>query len=387
MRIEAEKVFDRRIPDLMEKWNIPGGAIAIVKDGRLVLAKGYGYADVGNEDEVQPDSLFRIASISKPITAVAVLTLVESGQLGLDDRVFRILDEFENTSRPVVDERIYDITVRHLLQHSGGWDSNRTFDPMFAAGWIENRLRVSKPVTCEDTIRFMLRRRLDFDPGARYAYSNFGYCILGRIIEKITEMPYEDYVKSQVLEPAGITRMRIGGTLAKDASDGEVTYYGFRGDSLADSVLPGSPVLVPWQYGGFHLDTMDSHGGWIASAIDLVRFATSVDGTKPPSPLKPETVDLMVSAPHYGMEDWHYGMGWLVRPVGDDANWWHDGSLAGTSSILVRTHHGMAWAVLFNSRPRNWLEFTFEFDDLMWQGVSEVAHWPSDDLFDQYGYE
>ncbi len=389
-RAEAEKVFDSLIPDLMEKWDIPGGAIAIVEDGRLVLTKGYGFADVDNEEAVEPDSLFRIASISKPVTAVAILTLVEDGQLGLEDRVFRILDEYEAPVGIAADQRIDEITIRHLLQHSGGWDSNRSFDPMWVAGRIEDELGVSKPVSCEDTIRFMLGQPLDFDPGTQYAYSNFGYCILGRIIEKTTGKRYEEYVMSRLLKPVGITRMRIGGTLAKDKSDGEVTYYGFLGQTLAHSVLPGTPDRVAWQYGGFHLDTMDSHGGWIASAIDLVRFSTSVDGSRLPQALNPETVELMVSPPNPRLmpgSPIHYGMGWLIRPVRDDANWWHDGSLPGTSSILVRTHHGMTWAALFNSRPKEWGQFTGEIDWLMWQGVGEIARWPSDDLFNQYGYK
>ena len=80
-------------------------------------------------------------------------------------------------------------------------------------------------------------------------------------------------------------------------------------------------------------------------------------------------------------------MGWLVRPVGDEANWWHNGSLPGTSSLLVRTYHGMVWSVVFNSRPEQWRTFANELDALMWQGLSEIGDWPSHDLFEHYGYE
>ena len=373
----------------MEKWDIPGGAIALVREGRLVLAKGYGLSDIGEEEPVLPDSLFRIASISKPITAVAILQLVEAGQLGLDDRAFDILDRFQATEGDARDSRIYGVTIRHLLQHSGGWDSDKSFDAMWIAGRVERELGVPKPVTCEDVIRFMWRQPLDFDPGTQYAYSNFGYCLLGRIIEKVTQQTYEDYVKSKVLEPVGIIRMRIGGTLLEDRAEGEVRYYD-PGQPLAYSVLPGTPDRVPWPYGGFHLKTMDAHGGWIASPIDLVRFATSLDGSRPPLILEPETLDTMTSPPEPRLRlglPYHYGMGWLVRPVGDDANWWHDGSLPGTISILVRTHHGMAWAVIFNSRPEDWSEFSAELDQLIWQGVGKVSEWPSHDLFPPFGYE
>ena len=273
---DSEAVFDRLIPELLEKWDVPGAAIAVARDGRLVLAKGYGLANVENEEPVEPDSLFRIASISKPVTAVAALQLVEEGLLDLEERVFEILREFESPEGAAMDSRLDKITVRQLLQHSGGWDRDQGYDPMFIAGWIERELGVPKPVSCPDVIRFMLGQPLDFDPGARYAYSNFGYCLLGRVVEKKTGRPYEEYVRERVLEPLGITRMRIGGVLPDERVEGEATYYDYPGQELAYSVMPGTPEQVPWPYGGFYLE--DSVGGWIASAIDLVRFATSVNG-------------------------------------------------------------------------------------------------------------
>jgi len=101
---------------------------------------------------------------------------------------------------------------------------------------------------------------------------------------------------------------------------------------------------VPWPYGGYHLEAMDAQGGWIASAIDLMRFVTAVDGRSPPSDvLRPKTIRFMVSRP--ALPDWkdssyYYGMGWNVRPVRGDANWWHQGNFIGTCcTILVRTHH------------------------------------------------
>ena len=198
---EAEAMFDRLIPELMNHWDVPGGALAIAKDGRLVMARGYGLADIDQEEPVQADTLFRIASISKPITAFAILQLVERGELALDDQVFSILDEFEAPSGATMDPRLEQITVRHLLQHSGGWDPEKSYDAMSIPWRIEQELGASKPVSCRDVITFMLGQPLDLDPGSEYAYSNFGYCLLGRIIEEKTGLSYEDYVKEQVLEP------------------------------------------------------------------------------------------------------------------------------------------------------------------------------------------
>ena len=368
----------------MDKWDVPGASVAIAKDGRLLFAKGYGVADVESRDPVAPDSLFRIASISKPITAVAVLKLVEEGQLGLDEHVFTILDEFSPPEGSVTDPSIKEITVRQLLQHSGGWNRERSFDPMWSVGRIGRGLGVPKPVSCRDVITFMLGRPLDFEPGSEYAYSNFGYCLLGRIIEEKTGLSYEKYVKESVLEPMGIAHMSVGGTLPEDRARGEVTYYSFPGQGLAHSVLPGTPDMVPWPYGGFHLKMMDAHGGWVGSVIDLLRFVTSVDGSRDPRFLEPETVALMVerpASPLWQRTPYYYGMGWSIRPMGEEATWWHNGSQPGSVSLLVRTYHGYAWSVLFNSRPEEWSRFANEVNQLMWRALQQVPRWPSEDLF------
>ena len=381
--------FDKAMAALMEKWDIPGGAVAIAMDGRLVFAKGYGLADVESEEPVLPDSLFRIASISKPATAAAILTLVEEELLDLDERAFDILDRFEAPDGEVHDPRINEVTVRQLLHHSGGWDRDAGYDPMFIPEHVAAQVERQQPVVCTDVIRFMLGKPLDFDPGTRYAYSNFGYCLLGRIIEEKSGQPYEEYVQDNVLTPMGIERMQIGGTLLQERAEGEVRYYGFPGQELAYSVFAEGPRRVPWHYGGFYVEMMDSHGGWIASAIDLVRFATGVDGSKGPVALEPETVEMMTSPPGPPLwedSEYYYGMGWLVRPVRSDANWWHSGSIEGTTSLLVRTHHGMAWAVLLNSRPEE-PGLGRELDDLMWEGVRSVGAWPAHDLFPLFGYE
>lgn len=391
--VPSMESYDRIIPKLMLKYHIPGGAVAVVKDGWLVLARGYGLADKKRNQPVQPDSLFRIASISKPITAVAILKLVEEGRLDLDAKAFQILNHLRPPAGRTVDPRIPEITIRQLLQHSGGWDRKQSFDPMFDATLI--RIKAARtvgapaPASCETVIRYMLGEPLDFTPGSRHAYSNFGYCVLGRVIEKVTGRGYEQYVQTQVLAPMGINRMRIGGSLLEGRAEGEVRYYDYPGARLARSVFPAGRRLVPRPYGGYHLEATDAHGGWIASAIDLMRFVTAVDGRiTPPDILKPETIRLMISRP--ALPDWkgsssYYGMGWNVRPIRGDANWWTGGVLPGTCrTILVWTHHGFAWAALFNSQPKNHKAFHRELDKALWQAAGEVTEWPTHDLFQQY---
>lgn len=393
--VPSMRSFDRIVTETMMKHSIPGGAVAVAKDGRLVLARGYGLADVGLNQPVQPGSLFRIGSISKQITAVTILRLVEEERLDLDAKVFRLLDHLKPFSGVSVDPRVYNVTIRQLLQHSGGWDPYRTqLDPMFGVREIAEATDAPAPAGPETIVRFMLGRRLDFDPGTYFAYCNFGYSVLGRIVEKVTGQNYEQYVKSRVLEPMGITRMRIGHSLLEGRANGEVRYYDYPDAPLAKSVFSNVSDPVPRPYGSFYVETLESCGGWIGSPIDLLRFVTAVDGRRQPRFLKPETVRLMVSPPArlwlgttYGYRwagKYYYGMGWFVRPVGVDADWWHTGSIPGTTAIHVRTHDGLAWAALFNSRPKDIETFRYELNDALWQAAHEVTDWPTHNLFEQY---
>lgn len=380
-----EESFDALIPSLMAKWGVPGGAVAVVKDDRLVFAKGYGKADTESGSPVTPGSLFRIASLSKPLTSAAVLRLREQGKLGLDDKVFRKFLVPVPPPGTAMDPRLLEVTVRHLLEHAGGWDRDASFDPMFRSKEISASLGKPGPASAADIIRYMTGRRLDFAPGARYAYSNFGYCILGRVIEKITGKSYFEAMKELVLDPAGITVMRLGRTRLANRAGGEVRYFDYLGAPMAPSVFPGEDESVPWPYGGFYLEAMDSHGAWLASVTDLMRFLVVCDGRAGRADiLSASTLQEMTARPD--LPDWrtassYYGLGWSVRPVGSEANWWHTGSLPGTASIIVRASNGLSWVGLFNSRPADADGFATELDETFWKAVEGVTEWPTTDLF------
>lgn len=373
------------IAGLMAKWGIPGGAVALVKDGRLVLAEGYGYTDKERRRAARADSLFRIASLSKPVTAVAVLKLVEEGRLGLDDKAFKFLADLKPSPGAFFDPRLSEITVRNLLGHSGGFDRAASGDPMFKPLDIAGAMGAAPPASAETIIRYVLTQPLDFPPGTRYAYSNFGYCVLGRIIERVTGERYRDFVRTKILKPMGITDMRPGRTGRKFRAGGEAVYDDFPGSGLTSSVFPfiREPVALP--DGGFYLEAMDSHGGWIASVVDLARFLTAVDGrSRRRGFLKPETTGWMIARPplpEYRNAPTYYALGWQVRPQGNDANWWHTGSLAGSAAIMVRAHNGLAWAALFNSLPYDADGFLAELDRALWKAAEGVTAWPRGDLF------
>ncbi len=341
--------FDRVLPAFLDKHRVPGCAVAVAKGGEVIYARGFGFADVSSREPVTPQSLFRIASISKPITAVAILQLIEQGKLKLDDRVHELIqDEPLLLEDAKIDERQSQITIRQLLEHRGGWDRDKSFDGMFQSLRFADALGKPSPPDLHDIIRNMRGLPLDFEPGERYAYSNYGYCLLGRVIENITKQPYEAYVKKHVLAPLQITSMQIGGSLLEERVPQEVRYYD---PSLAGSVFEkerGQQRSSP--YGAFKLTVLDSHGGWLASATDLVKFASAFDDPAKCPILKAESVAAMFSPPPIKHGETYYALGWQVRPVGERKTAWHTGSLPGTSTILIRRFDGLNVAVLFNSR-------------------------------------
>lgn len=385
-KVEELAAFDALMNRLMSEWKIPGGALAVTKDGRLVLARGYGWADREGKRPVRPTSLFRIASLSKQITSVAVLRLAEQKKLSLDDRVFDILTDYAPRKGEKIDPRIKRVTLRQLLHHTGGWDRSASFDPMFIPQRAARHIGAPAPATPDTIIRFMLGRKLDFDPGAKFAYSNFGYSLLGRVIEKRTGMSYEKATRKLVLQPAGITAMQLGRSRVKDRAEDEVRYYHHPDAERIASVFPYEKEKVAWPDGGFFVEAFDSHGGWIASAVDLVRFVTAIDGQRGKRLLSPASVKQMLAGPKPRVSKdaaVHYGLGWNVRPKGDDANWWHTGSIPGTNTLLVRGHNGLCWAVLFNARPKELRTLRTALDRGLWQASREVKKWPQHDLFEK----
>ncbi|MGV3541268.1 MAG: serine hydrolase domain-containing protein [Rufibacter sp.] len=343
---------DSAVHAFMRQHQVPGVAVAITKDGRLVHVKGYGYADVEAQEPVKPTSLFRIASISKPITGIAFVKLAEEGKVSLDAKVFGPTGILGTTygTKPY-SKGITDITVRQLLNHtSGGW-VNDDDDPMFT----------NPSLTAEQLITWTLDNRpLDNPPGTAYAYSNFGYSILGRIIEKVTGMTYEKYVQTEILKPLGITTMQVGGNTLAQRKPNEVKYYGQRG---------GQPYI-------YNITRMDAHGGWIASAPDLVKLLTYFDGfASKPDLLKPESIQEMTTASTVNPR---YALGWMVN---ERNSWWHTGSLPGTYTMLARTSGGYSWAVLTNTRIDS-PEFGRGIDRLIWTAINDsTTVWPQQDYF------
>lgn len=337
----------------MNKYEVPGLSISITRNGKFVYEHQFGMADRQETQQVLQNSLFRIASVTKPITSVTIFTLIEKGKINLNDKVFGpsgILDD--KFCKPPYKQYVTDITVDNLLTHtSGGWPNDST-DPMFRFNsWDQAKLiswvLVNLPLT--------------FPPGQHWAYSNFGYCLLGRVIEAVTGQPYAEYVQANILAPCGITDMQIAANKMKERAPNEVVYYGQYSED---------PYKI-------NVTRMDSHGGWIATPTDLAIFLDHVAGAPNiPSLLKPETIKIMTTpSPAYPQSSpGKYARGWMVRNDGA-GNWWHSGSLPGSTTIMVRTSTGMCWAALTNTRTQPSDEIDAALDQMVWDMVRQVPAW------------
>ncbi len=370
--------FDTAMQNLMTQYNVPGGQLAITYHGRLVYSRGFGFANTTTQTSVQPNSLFRIASVSKPVTGIAFMKLFEQGLINLDAKIFGatgILNDaiYQN----ILDPQDTNITVRNLLQHSGGWNSAISGDPMFDAYNIAISMGATPPANPSVVIQYMLgNRMLDFAPGTQYQYSNFGFCVLGKVIEKITGLSYEDYVRNTILIPLGITDMNLSFNLLANQLPNEVNYYDYPGAPLAYSVYDNSS-LVPWQYGGFNIEAMDAHGRWIASAEDLCKLMCAVDqfNTRPDIFMQ-ATIDTMIKP---SVVNANYAMGWNVNSAN---NWWHLGSIPGTTTEIIRNGNSQInFAVLFNTRTQNVSDISGAADNLLWSVLPTITSWPAFDLF------
>ena len=345
--------FDVAMNNLLKNYNIPGGQLAITYKGRLVYSRGFGLADKSTNTAVCPDNIFRIANLSKQITSITIMHLYEQGRIGLDDIVFGANGILNDSMYlvPVLDSRVYDITVNDLLSHQSGIPTY-SFNARF--------------------------QDLDFTPGTNGLFSNVGYVVLGRVIEKITKQDYETYVRDTILAPIGITDMRIGKTLLINKLPNEVHYYDYPGAPLVPSIFD-STILVPRQYGGdFSIESSKACGGWVASAQDLCKLLCAVDKfSTRPDILSTATINTMVQPIHEYL-GFPYALGWIINTTSN--NWYHDGALIGTMSYQVRRNTEINYALVVNSNYSSG-QFT-ALTSLVSSVIPTITSWPEIDLFD-----
>ena len=340
--IPALEGLDRKIRTYLRKWHMKGASLAITRGDSLVYAKGYGWADEENGIEMSPRNILRMASVSKLITAAGIMVLHDRMDLNIQDTVFGpsgILNDSIFNSL-IKDRNYHKITVEQLMRHQGGFRR----DPLFSSRDVKHQLRLDHAPEAEDFYRVVLNRRLKFAPGSWQSYSNFGYMLLSQIIEKVSGMPYEDFIRNEVLKPAGCYDMHIAGTYYEDKRDNEVRYYTHEGDGKYIEEYTDSGIMVERCYGGNNIPLLSGAGAWCGSPAEVARFVASIDGRpEVPDIITPESVELMTG--YYDKDT--FSLGWNdTHPA---KGWSRSGTLSGTTALVKLFPDGECWVFISNT--------------------------------------
>jgi CubicO group peptidase (beta-lactamase class C family) len=242
--------FDDVVIAHMDLVGARAASLAIASERSIVYSRGFGWSDEAQSVPTEPDSLFRIASCTKPVTAAIVKNLIQGRRLKASAPVFEYLG-IDPYKGELGDDRLGHITIQHLLDHKAGWDKELTYDPTYRLTKISQLLQLDGPITPTNLIAYMLSQPLQTAPGEKRAYSNFGYLVLGRVIEKATGASYSDVVQSMIAGPLGISDFSISPRDPSDRDPREVFYP---------------------QESGLDLQFRDSFGGLCSSAPSMCTF-------------------------------------------------------------------------------------------------------------------
>ena len=239
--------IDRIFTEFARTVHAPGAAWGIVIDGELAHAGAAGVRDIKSDAAVDADTVFRIASMTKSFTAMAILKLRDDGKLSLDDPAERYVPELKGLRYPTTDSP--RITVRHLLTHSAGFPEDNP--------WGDQQLSES-----EEEFSRMLREGIPFSnpPGVAYEYSNYGFAILGRVVSQASGMPYDQYVSQAILQPLGMRST----TLHPSRVPADKVAVGYRWE---DERWKEEPALPHGSFGAM--------GGMLTSIRDLSRYVSA----------------------------------------------------------------------------------------------------------------
>ena len=347
----ALQAFDDFMKRFMGARGIPAAALCVSRNGTILLERAYGWQDQARLIPLRPSAMFRIASLCKPITASAIQALIAQGQLSPDAHAFNLGQAgggiLAITPFVTPDPRLASVTVAHLLAHTGGWDRGLSGDPMFESISIASALAIPGPPGPEDIARYMMGRPLDHAPGTTYSYSNFGYMLLGLILQQVSGSNYADYIHSQLFSPLGVaaTEIELGHTLAAQRNPREPWYSD---PGIGPSVFsPSQNVLSP--DGSFYLEAMEAHGGLISTSEAYARFLNAywIDGSP---------------------------------RAGNGQDWTFLGSLPGTFTLGRQRPDGVNIVAFFNQRSdSSWLPYE-DIQAQMDAAAMSITSWPSQDI-------
>lgn len=342
-------VFDRALQGYMSEKGLRGATLAISRNNKQLLSRGYGWFDAEERTPMPPDAMMRIASNVKPLTAMLIQKLARDGKLSLETHVQEYLN-IHPPSGGMLDPRWKEITVEMLLKHRGGWDREAAiegypdgFDPMFEHELIGKALKRNPPLKAQDFVDYMAGQPLQFKPGEKYAYSNFGYCLLGRVAEKATGATFIDALKQELLEPIGATDIELARSRPEDRNPREPVY---RDRGRASSALTSTGEIVRAPDGGYVAEALDSHGGVVGSAPHLLKVLDA------------------------------YWMDGDPRQPGERYRFRHLGSLPGNFSVMIQRPDGVNIVCNFNQRTDPEVKGDEAIAKVLNEVADSIKDWP-----------
>ena len=318
----ALKCIDQRL----EVETAPGGGtvgcvVAISHKNKIVYKRAFGYANLETKEEMTTGHLFRIASQSKTCTAIAILQLVEQGKLTLDDCAYTYLPFLAKNP----DKRVRSITIRMLLQHNSG---------LWRDGEVSNFWNVARPFpTKEELTHFLKTYPLTHDCGTKFQYSNYGYALLGLILEEVSGLDYSTYVQQNILEPLDLKPENIGPNYVKTTKPYAVGYIG--PTPITGKIVPLSPTL--------NTKALTPATGFYADAESVIKiYEALIPGNK--TPILTEASKKELQTPHItpiGEEKTSYGFGISIENWDDTTVFGHTGEMpgVGTSTLCDPDEH------------------------------------------------
>lgn len=280
----------------MQRYNVPGLSLAVVKDGKAVKVQGYGLANVEQQAAVTPETVFKIGSVSKQFIATGIMLLAQGGKLSIDDPIGRYLEGTPSSWNA--------ITLRHLLTHTSGIVREAPgFDPF-------------KIQSDADVIRTAYPLPLRFEPGSKWEYCNVGYFALAEVIHKVTGKPWTEYLRTAVFEPSGMMATRP--TDAAAGVPGRAVGYAGKNNG---EVAPDWPALRP-------------SGAFLSTVLDLVKWDRQLSMN---TVLNDASRRQMWTPVRLSNGTTHpYGFGWELGEVKGHRRVGHGGSLPGFRSDISR---------------------------------------------------
>jgi D-alanyl-D-alanine carboxypeptidase len=321
-----EAAVDSVAESALGEGAVPGLSIAVARGRRILLAKGYGFADLEEKVPASPDTVYQIGSISKQFTAAAVMRLVERGKVSLDDPLTKYLPDYPT--------RGHRVLVRHLLQQTSGIREFFTVN-----GYDEMEAGAAESYSRQDLIDLFKREPFVFAPGERWAYSNSNYTLLGVIIERASGLTYEQYLQETFFRPLGLSTIHSFG--ARPKGSGFAKGYVPRGGAL----VPAPPV---------NPNTAVGDGGLASSAPDLVRWTWALNGGRAVSAA---SYRLMI-APERVRRGYRpdYGFGLSLVPLEGRRRIGHNGDVTGFTGALAHYPEADLTVVALTNRAQLWPE-------------------------------